>query len=324
MTLSLTHRYHYSVPEIDQPAPIPPLPPTSSVTTQLATHGKPFLPVTAVAAILLISSLAFGAYQLGRNQTPSSPIVEPPTLSPAVSTPSSNPADPTANWKTFTDNEIGFTFKYPIDRRVQQSPRKDGKFITIEAADPLELISIYISNDPTIVDNFGSKNSNGGPLSNIERVQIDSRDGIKYRAKVNTETNQTAAVTVQVIKDSYSIELVYFQVNEQSDKTFNQILATFKFLDQNDVNETFTIDFSACLAERKGVTVAFGSTTYEVTGKKLDACEINYGGEVENPNWDGKLDTSCLVPISLGKIEFKTNQYGADFSPIKNYCSAKK
>lgn len=194
-----------------------------------------FAALGILAVVLVALTVVAGvAWIIGIVFLPLPPHQVPQGLPPTIVTtrisgvPTLNPM---ADWKTYTDSEIGFKFKYPTNRFVQQSPREAGEFITIESDNLLELISIYISSDPIIVNNFGRKNSNGGPLSNLEKVQIDNRDGIKYRAKVNTETNQAVAVTIQVIKDKYSIELVYFQVNEQSDTTFNQILSTFKFLD---------------------------------------------------------------------------------------------
>ncbi len=44
---------------------------------------------------------------------------------------------------------------------------------------------------------------------------------------------------------------------------------------------------------------------------------MDWGGEVENPNWDGKLVNRCLVPLNLGKIDFEVSNYGINYSPIK-------
>ncbi len=80
------------------------------------------------------------------------------------------------------------------------------------------------------------------------------------------------------------------------------------------------INFSRCNAEKKRFDVAFGSTTIQIVGKSDNLCVFKYGGEVENPNWDGKLDTTCEVPLSQGEATFKTTNEGIDFSSIKRYC----
>lgn len=81
------------------------------------------------------------------------------------------------------------------------------------------------------------------------------------------------------------------------------------------------IDFATCVPGKSRVDVAFGSTTIQITSKEKDACMIMYGGEVENPNWDGKLDTTCRVPVSLGRATFAKGSTGVDLSAIGQYCS---
>ena len=87
-----------------------------------------------------------------------------------------------------------------------------------------------------------------------------------------------------------------------------------------DENKTIVINFSECKPDTKVIYVAFGSTTYEILSKQENNCLMNYGGEVENPNWDGFLNMSCSIPVELEKQEFKVTDAGVDFSPINKYC----
>lgn len=87
-----------------------------------------------------------------------------------------------------------------------------------------------------------------------------------------------------------------------------------------DEEKTIEINFNECQSDKKVIYVAFGSTTYEIVEKKGKNCLINYGGEIENPNWDGFLDTTCSVPAKLGIKKFNVTQTGVDFLPIKKYC----
>ena len=84
--------------------------------------------------------------------------------------------------------------------------------------------------------------------------------------------------------------------------------------------DSLAVDFANCSACSETVYVGFGSTAYEVLGKKDSYCAIRYGGEVENPNWNGKLDTTCKVPTGFGTGVFKVTNYGVDFSAISDYC----
>lgn len=84
--------------------------------------------------------------------------------------------------------------------------------------------------------------------------------------------------------------------------------------------ESVMFNFSLCKPEEKRFDVAFGSTTIQIVGKSDNLCVFKYGGEVENPKWDGKLDTTCEVPLNQGIATFNTTNTGIDFSSIKRYC----
>lgn len=86
-------------------------------------------------------------------------------------------------------------------------------------------------------------------------------------------------------------------------------------------NGKVAIDFTKCTTDRRRFDASFGSTTIEVQGKNKNNCVLAYGGEVENPNWDGRLDTTCKVPINLGQKVFTKGQNGVDLSSIQQYCS---
>lgn len=89
----------------------------------------------------------------------------------------------------------------------------------------------------------------------------------------------------------------------------------------SEVNTKILINFDICSPTIRRVSVAFGSTTIEIQGKEGDFCKLNYGGEVENPNWDGKLLNKCEVPTSLKLITFTKSNYGVDLSQIQQYCT---
>lgn len=89
------------------------------------------------------------------------------------------------------------------------------------------------------------------------------------------------------------------------------------------IDNLIVIDFALCKPDRKRFSVSFGSTTIQIIGVKEGFCELKYGGEVENPKWDGKLPNFCRVPVSLGIVEFPTHQYGADYSAIGEFCVKK-
>ncbi|MBU0707962.1 hypothetical protein KKG41_06345 [Patescibacteria group bacterium] len=81
------------------------------------------------------------------------------------------------------------------------------------------------------------------------------------------------------------------------------------------------INFKSCkVKKRTRIDVALGSTTYEIDGIDNKKCLFNYGNEIEEPDWDGILDTSCQVPVSLGEIKFRVTDLGVNFNAIEDYC----
>lgn len=73
--------------------------------------SKPF--VFIVFVLLVILAFAVGGYYLwARNYRASHSLGPPPVVSPKVTRPTPTP-DPTANWKTYTNEKYHFEFKYP-------------------------------------------------------------------------------------------------------------------------------------------------------------------------------------------------------------------
>lgn len=85
--------------------------------------------------------------------------------------------------------------------------------------------------------------------------------------------------------------------------------------------DLLSINFAECKSCQETIYVGFGSTTYKIS-KSQDGknCIIKYGGEVENPNWDGNLNTICTVPNNIGTKAFSITNYGVDFSSLVPYC----
>jgi hypothetical protein len=91
-------------------------------------------------------------------------------------------------------------------------------------------------------------------------------------------------------------------------------------------DKSIEIDFNDCTPRKQRIDVDFGSTTYEIVGPSQDgvSCVFRWGGEVENPNWDGWLTRECLIPRRLGKQRFPVTQAGVNFSSIEKHCRERK
>lgn len=80
------------------------------------------------------------------------------------------------------------------------------------------------------------------------------------------------------------------------------------------------LDVANCPDGRDAVYFGLGHTEFLIEGLKDSVCMFKYGTEVENPNWDGKLNTVCKVPANTA-VSLTVNDQGVNFSPIRQYCS---
>ena len=81
------------------------------------------------------------------------------------------------------------------------------------------------------------------------------------------------------------------------------------------------LDVSTCQPGRDAAYFGLGHTEFLVEGKENNQCLFKHGTEIENPRWDGKLNVTCVVPVTQTINLTVTNQ-GIDFTPIKQYCSS--
>ena len=98
--------------------------------------------------------------------------------------------------------------------------------------------------------------------------------------------------------------------------------------DWNNTNRTISktettvnINFEQCTPDMEVVYVALGSTHIVIKGKEDNKCIMYYGGEVENPNYNGSMTKRCEIPTDTYQ-QFPKEQIGVDFSEIDKYCSS--
>jgi len=83
------------------------------------------------------------------------------------------------------------------------------------------------------------------------------------------------------------------------------------------------LDVYNCPIGEDALYFNFGHTEFRILGKQADKCVFDYGTEVENPRWDGKLATECSVVTSFSQDLRVSKDNGIDFSPINSFCKAK-
>lgn len=198
-----------------------------------------FLLILGVVVILVV--LGAGGYLLIMNKNQSSDqYISQPTSS-----------NETANWKTYTSPQASYSFKYPDYLRESTSDYEGiGGMVKVEdwsKSDEslsflIHIYSVYIYKE--------------GINSKLEfNAKIDSEGDIlvadqKVKKKVGVEIVSDKGTLIQVgpIKNKgYNYVVVYSSGSKEaapSDlNTFNQMLSTFNFMDQNYLTDEYTTQY---------------------------------------------------------------------------------
>lgn len=90
-----------------------------------------------------------------------------------------------------------------------------------------------------------------------------------------------------------------------------------------EAGDTMALDFAKCTPDLFRTYLPMGSFTFEMAGTDGRNCLLNFGGEVEDPTWNGDLLTTCKVPASAGTVTLRRGETKVDTSPLDAYCHAR-
>jgi hypothetical protein len=200
-----------------------PLPPEPTQPVQLIPVKKDY-GLTIILSVLLIIIAAIAAILYFQNQKLIRELARIQTLA----TPTAAP-DPTANWKTYTNSKYEFEFKYPSDWDVRESDFNYTNAIVEFEKDKSVVLSILSDQKKynSLDQYLGTQNSVAKDISvgNIPAKYIsflgDGGHTLSYKRLVFFTEEKN------VLDLYYNWE--FYDKNE-SDKTFDQILSTFKLL----------------------------------------------------------------------------------------------
>ena len=222
-------------------------PPIQQVS-QTNASGSKLRPVLLM--ILLLVIVGVGAYLLGTSKTETPPIIA------QVSVSISPIPNPTANWKTYTNAQYGFEFKYPNSYSFKQKepvageisalPENLKKFATFFIYNPDKTVKItvsvynnlqYLPLDDWIkqVSEFGTQPSFINETKYAGSNNINFLRGI-YGCCESFDLTAFASYQNRIIEiddpiafDEY-IKYIHGDIKILStEDIFNQILSTFKF-----------------------------------------------------------------------------------------------
>ncbi|MBI2338692.1 hypothetical protein HYU95_05935 [Candidatus Daviesbacteria bacterium] len=192
--------------------------------------------------IVLLIALVVGGYLIYQKQI--KPVVIPQqTSEPSSTNVSPTPTDvgETANWETY-ENELGFSVKYPTTLDVKSSQ----DYLTINDPKTFQVNGCVVRNKLRI-EMYVQKSDEGSwkqivdkrvndptyHLSDSKTIKVGGLDALRSKYILNKCTDSEV---VLLLFKGFLIEISKHPLNSEENSIFDQFLSTFKFLDQNQIN----------------------------------------------------------------------------------------
>lgn len=189
--------------------------------------------LSAVLVALVI--VATASFVLGRVSVKPLPIAQiSPTPTAPISTPTPNP---TANWKTYTNDVYYFTFKYPVEFTAQEMINGVVviNLMNNETRDFPNFNLTIEKTNKTVEEWIASKNfcpANGTPPCSafkpgpiIKSIQFEELE--RHYDGIDT----VFANNGYVFDFSFGAKIPNQSISQEMRNVYNQILSTFQFLD---------------------------------------------------------------------------------------------
>lgn len=145
-----------------------------------------------------------------------------------TSTTTSSTDDETADWKTYTNEEYGFSFKYPKDWVKTNTNEGLVQLYNADTEAGRELLEsetkivVYVKATSTVGDLTTYVTNNDGNINSTSNVTVGGKSGKKFIVKPELGTKTTA---VYVLNDSTYYEIICMENSEN----FDNILSSFQF-----------------------------------------------------------------------------------------------
>jgi hypothetical protein len=283
-----------STPDIQQTTP------NTSPAVQVSEKGKQpkkYL-VSLISGVILILVILAGvyAYQKYAHKIKESSVIKP-APSPLVTAPSPTP-DPTANWKTYTNNKYRFEFKYPANLALD--PMGGSALLGIKLENPSMVVtfSLYdmmsgVSLYDWIVEH--GPNTAVSYFPNALEIHGSKRNDYKtveWKDYIPEENTEQRSVALSYSNLAYVFNL--YKPTDNSSKTFDQIIATFKFINEwktyNSLGNIYTFQYPPNWILRETKDTALGGVSVDVS----------------SPNSSNKLTSEDVYSFNVGYVVYKT------------------
>ena len=256
------------------------------------------------------------------------------TPSPTFAQPSPTPIDETSNWKTYTDPNHQFLFKYPPDlpaniayEKIDSQGFITGAILQSKVAPGTTLkgniqvfnLSIYIWHNTTHRTNAQRKEdllsaptpppgSYGTRIRNISDYHNGEVDGV-YHDNIADQDN--AEITGEINDKSYSFSFSTEGPGGETRMLIDKILSTFKFTNQESQQLGNAATRGECLAKR-GVWQKWGLA-------QLEYCQIPAPDSGKSCTDASQCTYECISTTNTvpGKCATYKNTFGC-FNKVRN------
>ncbi len=288
------------------------IPPTSNVLEPKPKHRPPII-VTIIILFLLVVGTASAYLYFQRSMTKTVGTLCDPCENWSSPTP-----DPTANWKTYTNNSASFSIKYdPLWKITDNNktvfyngnPSWEVKFNITEGTDLYINISENgnFKNDEDYLNFYKKEFSYGSGLNsgNSEEIKVDGINALLTKeSKTPTEKGQKGEppfwhTEVFAFNDgkTYDILLKSDLKSGNQEPLLKQILSTFKFINKQESGNELN----------KFISYKIPEGWSDVTKPASDSISI------EDPNYysgsSDQLGIAIYRSTALGNLDYYKNLY---------------
>lgn len=232
---------------LEQPIQEHSIPQSFNQPSQKQSHFMKWLKIL-IFIILLSSGGTYLAFRFQKNNNKQTATLSPASIQTTPSPiPISPTVDPTVNWQTYTSGDGQFSFKYPQSLFYKKEPQTIGFSSSVD---------IFKSADGIYTLNFGSSanfsEQTGKPIYSslddiiqkysghaAQRITLDNQPALKilpYTTNIRTPNETVTSAVISLTKGITSISIEIKTTDQAKvrigNDIFNQILSTFKFLDQ--------------------------------------------------------------------------------------------
>lgn len=191
-------------------------------------NSKKFLTFLLVFVVMVV--IGVGGYVLGtrKTQTPA----KSPEPTPIASIQPTFTPDPTANWKTYTNQKLGFQFQYPADW-IPADPSEAPSGVAIKKCpkgQSCSVISVGLISESQLAT-MGITYCGAYPQ---DSTRCQTISGFLVDWGPPTEAKRSAYATASHPKGGV-VTISLAPVTSETKSVFLKILSTFKFLEQSPV-----------------------------------------------------------------------------------------